>query len=441
MDRRAVADAGNGTAPRVGGRRRKMGAALLLVISAGLLRPSMAGADGTETLGPPSVPVASGTAVAVAGVGLGGPTIYNGGTGQPNQPGTFAVSVPAGATVKQVLLYWEGHSYEGTAHDDSVTLNGTSVTGTLIGGPTLFFADVRAAAFRADVTALGLVGPGTTTLTVAGMNNSFANNGAGVAVIYEAAGTPGSITLRDGLDLAYAEFAPTLDTTVPQTFSFGAEAAPRTAQLGIMAASVGANRPNAIRITTGGVTTTLENPLFSGEGPEWDAESIPVTVPAGATTVTVEALSQGDGSSNRPASFSWIVGSLSVPVTPAVPPSAGAGTPGYWRNHPEAWPVTSLTLGGTTYSQAQLLAILEQPKSRDMTYVIASQLIAAKLNVLIGADSSCISATISAADSWLATNKIGTNVSAGSAAWKHGEPLKNTLDAYNNGQLCAPARD
>jgi hypothetical protein len=32
-------------------------------------------------------------------------------------------------------------------------------------------------------------------------------------------------------------------------------------------------------------------------------------------------------------------------------------------------------------------------------------------------------------------------VKASSKAWKLGEPLKNRLDRYNNGMLCAPARD
>jgi hypothetical protein len=38
--------------------------------------------------------------------------------------------------------------------------------------------------------------------------------------------------------------------------------------------------------------------------------------------------------------------------------------------------------------------------------------------------------------------KLGTNVSGSSTAWTTlGEPIKNTLDSYNNGLLCAPHRD
>ncbi|MGH9152725.1 MAG: hypothetical protein ACRD03_10085, partial [Acidimicrobiales bacterium] len=373
-----------------------------------------------------------GTGVAVAGVGLGGHT------GVPNQVGNFTVSVPAGAAVRQVLLYWEGHFREGTTPDDTVTLNGNPVTGSQIGGPTLFFGDVYATGFRADVTGLGLVGAGDTALTVSGLDNSFANDGAGVFVIYDEGTTPATIDVRDGVDLAFAGFAPPLDTTVPQTFTFPAAATDRTASLGVMAASVEPNRPNAIVITTGGVTTTLTNPLFSEQGADFDAKSIPVTIPAGATSLTVQAQSVGDGSGASPASLSWIVGSLSVPNPP---PGAGAGTPGYWKNHPEAWPVDSLVLGGVTYTKDAAIAILDTPKSRDMTYALASQLIATKLNLLIGTDPSCITGTVAAADAWLATYPIGSGVPAGSDAWRVGEPLKTTLDAYNNGLLCAPSRD
>jgi hypothetical protein len=35
---------------------------------------------------------------------------------------------------------------------------------------------------------------------------------------------------------------------------------------------------------------------------------------------------------------------------------------------------------------------------------------------------------------------VGSGVSGGSAAWALGEPLHQTLDAYNNGLLCAPHR-
>src|SRR5215471_9074701 len=56
-------------------------------------------------------------------------------------------------------------------------------------------------------------------------------------------------------------------------------------------------------------------------------------------------------------------------------------TQGFWKTHPEAWPVGSLTLGNTTYSAADLLLILNTPAGGNGLLILAHQLIAAKLNL------------------------------------------------------------
>jgi SdrD B-like domain len=126
-----------------------------------------------------------------------------------------------------------------------------------------------------------------------------------------------------------------------------------------------------------------------------------------------------------------------------IPPVAapGTGTPGYWKNHPEAWPVEQITVGGVTYTKAQAIAWLNLV-GKDKTITMFSSLVPAKLNLLIGNDGSCVSSTIAAADSWMMTyGPVGRGVSAASLAWKIGEPLHRQMDNYNNGMLCAPHRD
>lgn len=119
----------------------------------------------------------------------------------------------------------------------------------------------------------------------------------------------------------------------------------------------------------------------------------------------------------------------------------GTGTPGYWKNHPEAWPVESITVGGVVYSKAEAIAWLDKV-GKDRTITMFSSLVPAKLNVLVGNDGSCVSSTIGAADQWMATyGPSGNGVHAASLAWKLGEPLHRQLDNYNNGMLCAPQRD
>ncbi|WP_104986198.1 SdrD B-like domain-containing protein [Sorangium cellulosum] len=121
----------------------------------------------------------------------------------------------------------------------------------------------------------------------------------------------------------------------------------------------------------------------------------------------------------------------------------GTGTPGYWKNHPSAWRVSQLTIGGKTYTKAQLLDFISRPTKGDVTYIIAKHLIVAKLNVGIGNQSSCIESTIAAADAWLKQYPLGSNVkeSGRNSPWASGQPLAEKLDDYNNGRLCAPHRD
>jgi len=128
-------------------------------------------------------------------------------------------------------------------------------------------------------------------------------------------------------------------------------------------------------------------------------------------------------------------GFYTKPVT-----SPGTGTPGYWKNHSEAWPVDSITIGGTVYTKAMALYWMGLPDG-DKTHTMFRALVSAKLNVLIGNESSCIASTISAADAWMSSYPVGSNVRARTAAWSVGEPLYRELDAYNNGDRCAPHRD
>jgi hypothetical protein len=129
--------------------------------------------------------------------------------------------------------------------------------------------------------------------------------------------------------------------------------------------------------------------------------------------------------------------------SPSPPP--GTGTPGYWKNHPEAWPVKEITIGNVTYTKDEAIANMSKSEKGDKTYTMFRALVAAKLNVMVGNDNSCIADTIEDADEWMATNgPIGSGVKAGGkkSPWRDGEPLYEELDDYNNGDLpCAKSRD
>ena len=81
--------------------------------------------------------------------------------------------------------------------------------------------------------------------------------------------------------------------------------------------SVATNRPSIITVLADGVPLTqFHDVLGDAEGKEWDALSLPVTVPAGATTLTVQLLAEdsnvGPLAGFLPASLVWIVSSLTL---------------------------------------------------------------------------------------------------------------------------------
>jgi hypothetical protein len=144
----------------------------------------------------------------------------------------------------------------------------------------------------------------------------------------------------------------------------------------------------------------------------------------------------------------WIVSGLEKPsliwfdIEVCPPDGPGTGTPGYWMNHPEAWPVEEITIGGIAYSREDAIGYMLAPVEGDKTFTMFPALVAAKLNVLIGNDDSCIADFITNADAWMATyGPVGSGIAASSEAWEMGEPLYEQLDLYNNGDLCAPSRD
>jgi Bacterial Ig domain len=104
---------------------------------------------------------------------------------------------------------------------------------------------------------------------------------------------------------------------------------------------------------------------------------------------------------------------------------------GYWKTHAGDWPVTSLTIGCTTYTQAQLLTILNTPPQGKATYILAHQLIAALLNVELGACTSAqVQSTITSAQSLLCTWALNSNPP--SSVRNQMTSLACILDDFNN---------
>jgi len=114
-----------------------------------------------------------------------------------------------------------------------------------------------------------------------------------------------------------------------------------------------------------------------------------------------------------------------------------AHSQGFWKNHyPASWPSSvisgGLSLGSVNYTAAQLESIFTTPVGGNGLISLAHQLIAAKLNILNGANGSSIAATIAAADARigsLVVPPVGGDTLAPSTTGA----LITALDAYNQG--------
>jgi hypothetical protein len=128
------------------------------------------------------------------------------------------------------------------------------------------------------------------------------------------------------------------------------------------------------------------------------------------------------------------------------PPSdvwgVGTGTPGYWKNHPEAWPAAGVTVGGVLYQGPTITTAIKLmgKVGGDKTVSMFAALISAKLNTTLANNTACILQTIEKADLWMTAHPVGSGVKASSPAWAEADAWHTLLDDYNNGKLCAPHR-
>jgi hypothetical protein len=284
----------------------------------------------------PAAGTEMGTDILTAGTGMEGV--------KPPDSGNIDFTVPPGARIVQVILYWEGYMLApdlpvlpAGGGDAEITVNSVDITGTLLTKGFSIGSEFASYAYRDDITTLventvGL-GPGSKTLTITNMDFDDVNDGAGVMVILDDGTDQAEIGLLEGNDFAYISGA-NLDrqTTVAQTFNFTPSADERTVNIELMFASVtgdasgGGDRPSAIDVTIGAAPPqTFNNLLDSVDGDEWDSVTLSsLTVPAAVSSITVQAFSEDRlATGQNPASFHWI--SAGLAVTPPPPPEIAQG--------------------------------------------------------------------------------------------------------------------
>ena len=298
-----------------------------------------------------------------------GTDILNAGTGMELvTSGDINFNVPPGATIVQVLLYWEGYMAvpPDLPGDNQITVNGTDITGVLLTKGFTIGSSAKSYAYRDDITAIvasgvGGLGPGNKTLTITNMNfevtsgDGGVSDGAGVMVILDDGTDKADIALREGNDFAFINGSNTdRQTTVAQTFNFPPSADDRTVDVELMFASVSGDasgsgdRPSAIDVTIGAVTREFNKLLDSVDGDEWDSVTLSdLNVPANVGQITVQAFSEDRLTTGQlEASFHWLAAGLAV-VPPQPPPpvvTQGRMTGGGKIKDDGIWVKTSFTV-------------------------------------------------------------------------------------------------
>jgi len=124
-------------------------------------------------------------------------------------------------------------------------------------------------------------------------------------------------------------------------------------------------------------------------------------------------------------------------------------TQGFWGNSPAGQELLAvlvpgvMALGTVNYTAVQLDSILDAPVAGNALLILAHQLIPANLNILAGADSSPVAATIASANTALGALVIppvgAASVAPNTALGQTMVGLAEILDNYNNGNLGVPS--
>jgi hypothetical protein len=187
----------------------------------------------------------------------------------------------------------------------------------------------------------------------------------------------------------------------------------------------------------GDVTATFATPLSLVSGVTYAIVfSSPGTKQSAHYEIGVLSDSYADGQYwEKGSEDPWSGSATDAKMTLCFVPCSAAGctlTQGFWKNHPNSWTAPSLSLGSTSYPEAQLILILNTPPAGNGLLTLAHQLIATKLNLAGGADGTALGTTIADAD-FLIGSLVVPPSGAGYLSPASVSSYVTALDNYNTG--------
>jgi hypothetical protein len=154
-------------------------------------------------------------------------------------------------------------------------------------------------------------------------------------VIYTDPSRPAArVLVDDGLDFAFGEdWTPgEIQVTEPFTWVHGTARGTRDGEVIVFVGDAQRLRPDRIEITG---NPPLIDSLDGSSGTAWDADRIPVRVPGGAASTSVQLFSEP--AKDYPDTLLWVAAALRVPL-----PVASGCSAEFWNGHPEAWKGTGI---------------------------------------------------------------------------------------------------
>jgi hypothetical protein len=134
-----------------------------------------------------------------------------------------------------------------------------------------------------------------------------------------------------------------------------------------------------------------------------------------------------------------VQGTVLYPIMVSAPPFVVVATAsdveplgvGFWKTHPDAWPVTQLTIAGIPHDAMFLMDVLHQSVRGRAPLSLTQHLIAARLNIANGCDASIAEVAGQGDQLLLITGIFGSSSKADRQAANR---LKDLLEAYNEGR-------
>lgn len=219
-------------------------------------------------------------------------------------------------TIEEAYLFWGGALQGVGEPHDTLIFGGSPVVGSSIGSEDL--PTLRTSyAYTADVTATFKgIAPAGGTLSVAVADPLHGDplsglDGVSLLVIFRNPADQAfhEIQVFRGCDYAWADFLPgPAGSATPVQFQYGSSTNARATRVALVVGDASIARPDRVRVTG---NIDVLNQLNGSDGPQWDTDVYPVTLPAGSTSVQAEPISPPDQGQLADA-LQWVAAVLRV---------------------------------------------------------------------------------------------------------------------------------